>query len=127
MFGARALAIPVQYGQSMQITEYSHQNKIIWIAREMENVWFTAVYSAQTLELEYCSDLVIGFRLQKILLETKKMNPLFIRENSGYHIDNHINFNRSWGLGTSSTLLANIANWASVNPFLLHQRVSQGS
>ncbi len=127
MYGARALAMPVKYGQSIKITENSKYKKLVWIAYEFGKEWFRAVYSIKSLELEDTSDNFIGIRLQKILVEGKLLNPQFIDENSGYLVETNLNFNRQWGLGTSSTLIANIAKWANIDPFLLHWKVSSGS
>ena len=38
-----------------------------------------------------------------------------------------MNFNKNWGLGSSSTLINNISQWAEVNPFNLLWSVSNGS
>jgi mevalonate kinase len=127
MHGAKALAIPVKYGQSINITEYSGDNKLIWIANEHGNEWFKAVFSSKTLKIEESSDDDIGKRLHKVITEAKLLNPNFIDENSGYLVESDLNFNRNWGLGTSSTLINNIALWANVDPFCLHWNVSNGS
>ena len=98
ILGAKALAIPVKYGQSMNIREYSNENKLIWTAKEHGKEWFKAVLSCKTLILEESSNEVIGERLFKLLNEIKLMNPGFINQNSGYEIETDINFDRNWGL-----------------------------
>ena len=127
MYGAKALAIPVKYGQSINITEYSGNNKLVWIANEHGKEWFKAVFFSKTLTLEETSDDDIARRLHKLIIEAKLLNPYFINENSGYLIETNLNFNRNWGLGTSSTLINNIAFWAEIDPFRLNRKISDGS
>ena len=38
-----------------------------------------------------------------------------------------LEFNRNWGLGSSSTLINNIAQWAQVDPFILQNKIFGGS
>ena len=47
--------------------------------------------------------------------------------NSGYTLTHHLDFNRNWGLGSSSTLISNMAQWSGIDPFDLHFAVSNGS
>ena len=42
-------------------------------------------------------------------------------------MNTHLEFPRDWGLGSSSTLINNVAQWAQVDPFELHFKVSNGS
>ncbi len=42
-------------------------------------------------------------------------------------MNTHLDFPRDWGLGSSSTLINNVAQWAQVDPFDLHFKVSNGS
>ncbi len=127
MYGAKALAIPVKFGQSISITEHSGDNKLVWVAKEYGKNWFKAVFSSKTLTVEEYSDIQIVKRLQKIINEAKLLNQQFIKEDSGYLIETNLNFNRYWGLGTSSTLISNIALWANIDPFWLNRKVSNGS
>jgi len=55
------------------------------------------------------------------------MNPSFLNKDIGYQISTHLEFERLWGLGTSSTLINNIAQWAHVNPFKLLNKSFGGS
>ena len=61
------------------------------------------------------------------MLEARKMNPEFLNEKNGYHVKSNLSFPRNWGLGTSSTLINNIAQWAKVDAFDLLKRSFGGS
>ncbi|MDZ7743634.1 MAG: hypothetical protein U5Q03_18345 [Bacteroidota bacterium] len=61
------------------------------------------------------------------MIATAGINPGFIDYEMLYQVESRIGFEISWGLGSSSSLISNIAYWAGVDPFELHFKVSQGS
>ena len=69
----------------------------------------------------------------KILREAKKLNPDFLSDdegysdNKGYQVETQLTFPRDWGLGSSSTLINNIAQWAEVDPYELLWKAFSGS
>ena len=52
----------------------------------------------------------------------REQNQDFLAELKGAVIETQLDFLRNWGLGSSSTLINNIAQWANVNPFDLQQK-----
>jgi hypothetical protein len=54
-----------------------------------------------------------------------EMNSTFLQK--GGLVETHLEFDRSWGLGSSSTLISNIALWANINPYLLLEQSFGGS
>jgi hypothetical protein len=58
-----------------------------------------------------------------ILHEAYKLNPDFITNSNGYNITTELGFPKSWGLGTSSTLINNIAQWLQIDAFTLLKTV----
>ena len=126
--GAKALSIPTKYGQSL-IVEKTNKPNINWRSfDEKQNLWFEAI-----LIIENNSLLVegqenpISKKLIEILETAKKLNPNFLLDAIGYNITTHLDFPRDWGLGTSSTLINNIANWANVDAYQLLQLSFGGS
>mgnify|MGYP000666008402 CR=1 FL=1 len=69
----------------------------------------------------------ISIRLFEILNAAKKLNTDFLSTNGGFNITTKLNFPENWGLGSSSTLINNIANWANVNPYDLLELTFGGS
>ena len=61
----------------------------------------------------------IKHTLVEILHQANLQNPDFLASETGYKIETTLTFPRNWGLGTSSTLINNIAQWANVNAFTL--------
>lgn len=126
--GAEALAIPTVYGQSLEVKSIS-ENVLKWKSFDHEGrIWFESVFQKNgTLELLSFSEKKLSETLFEILLEAQKLNPHFLSEKSGLEVITKLNFPRDWGLGSSSTLINNIAQWANVNAFDLLKNSFGGS
>lgn len=118
--GAAALAMPVRYGQTLSVTESPAPGPtVLWRSLENGVEWFRADFMGATLSCSGASDPHICSVLRKILLEAKKMNPAFLRDPACFEVRTELEFDRGWGLGSSSTLVSNIAWWAGVDPYPL--------
>jgi mevalonate kinase len=126
--GAEALAIPTVYGQSLDVKSRS-ENGLEWTSLDEENqVWFEGKFQLdELLSIDTFSDKKIAQTLQHILAEAKKLNPKFLSEKTGIEAVTKLNFPKNWGLGSSSTLINNIAQWANVNAFELLKNSFGGS
>ncbi len=126
--GAEALAIPTKYGQYLEVEEIP-EKLLVWKSLdEHGELWFEAVVAIKDKNLYLNSEQnKVSETLLDILQATKILNPDFLSENHGFQVTTKLNFNRSWGLGTSSTLIANIAQWADVDAFTLLQNSFGGS
>ncbi|OAB79813.1 GYDIA family GHMP kinase [Cochleicola gelatinilyticus] len=129
--GATALSIPTRYGQSLKI-HTSESDLLHWKSFDIHNaIWFEATFknNGTTFQLHTCADtyLETAKTLLNILNIARKLNPAFLQTNTGYQISTHLDFPRNWGLGTSSTLINNIAQWAQVDAFTLLQKSFGGS
>jgi mevalonate kinase len=128
--GAMALSIPTKYGQSLTI-ECSDTSTIHWKSLDNNGViWFE--YSFVYSELNSTENHVkipnsTKDTLLKILQEAKKLNPKFLDGTHGWNVTTHLNFPQNWGLGSSSTLINNIAQWAKINAFELLGKSFGGS
>jgi mevalonate kinase len=121
--GARAFALPTKFGQSLLI-ENGSDNVFQWKSLDHDqSVWFEATipFSSIINNEQLDSTETIKNRLIEILHEAYKLNSDFITNSNGYDITTELSFPRNWGLGTSSTLINNIAQWLEINAFeLLH-------
>ena len=124
--GAKALALPTKFGQDF-VVEDSSEKKIHWKSLDADgSIWFDAEISFHTISENQQTDHVIKNTLVKILHTAFEMNPTFL-ESEGYAITTHLTFPRFWGLGTSSTLINNIAQWLSIDAYELLWRSFGGS
>ena len=124
MNGAKALAVPLKYGQCLKIEE-SSTAKIIWQTNIKYNFWFKAEFDKH-FNIIKSSDKRISNFLSILLKAAREIKPEFVGD-FGYDILSEINFDINWGLGSSSTLISNVAWWANVDPFQLFNKVANGS
>lgn len=127
--GAKALALPTKKGQSLVIEE-NDSGILIWQSFDCHNkIWYETkidikhFFNANPPK----GNSKFDETLFKILWEALQMNSKFLHKDLGYQISTHLEFERLWGLGTSSTLINNIAQWATVNPFELLNKSFGGS
>ena len=122
--GALSLAIPTKNGQSLTVKE-STQKGIHWKSfNENGELWFEAQFQLDDESLKDTNEIL--FQLITILKEAQKSNPSFL-VNEHIEVNTQFNFPQNWGLGTSSTLLNNIAQWAKVDGFQLLKNSFGGS
>lgn len=133
--GAKSLALPTKYGQDL-IVESIKEPQLIWQSfSENGECWLEAIFDLPKLRLanatfeavEDGGKDTIAENLNKILRETRKLNPAFLNSEKGFLVKTKLDFSRNWGLGTSSTLINNIANWAKINPYKLLESTFGGS
>ena len=96
---------------------------------ELGEVWFECTISFDEIATSQSFRTLddVKERLLQILKVTKSLNPRFLNSTQGYDITTHQDFNRLWGLGTSSTLINNMANWAKVDAYKLLEKTFGGS
>ena len=118
--GASAIVIPTKYGQTLQVTP-SAKEGIHWESRdENDLVWYTETFLYQENGIiAYDKNNPVSRTLHKIMMCAKQLNPSFLRDPQGWAVTTQLDFPRNWGLGTSSTLINNIAQWAGVDAFTL--------
>ncbi len=125
--GALSLAIPSKYGQSLNITSNS-SNKLTWTSIDNKNeIWFEGIFDLNTLKEKTATDKNTATTLSKMLHEARKLNTGFFTKSTGFNVITKLDFPRDWGLGSSSTLLNNIAEWANINPYTLLWNSFSGS
>ncbi|WP_100610076.1 GYDIA family GHMP kinase [Confluentibacter lentus] len=124
--GALSLAIPTIFGQSL-LVETIDEPKIIWNSLDDKgHVWFEDVFLIEQIAVSMPSN-DISKRLFQILNTAKQLNPNFLNTKNGFKITTSLTFPKDWGLGTSSTLINNIANWAKVDAYTLLEKTFGGS
>ena len=133
--GAKALAVPTTCGQNLTV-ESIQEPQLIWNSfTNTGECWLEIIFDLPKLRLvsatfETNNDGgkdVIAEKLKEILLEVKKLNPSFLNSGEGALVKTKLTFPKNWGLGTSSTLINNLANWAKLNPYELLENTFGGS
>lgn len=128
--GADAIALPTQAGQSLSVKyEQSFEPTLSWRAFDSNgDLWFEADFEFWNFDFvnKDVSDPKSIF-LQKLLRQARKQNKHFLREEVNVHVETKLGFPKDWGLGSSSSLIYNLAQWAYISPFELLFKTSQGS
>ena len=133
--GAKSLAVPTKFGQDLTIDKID-EPELIWGSFTNEGeCWFEAVFDLPKLRLKnatFKSDKegsaeFVAETLRKILNEARKLNPDFLQTDTGILVKTNLTFPQNWGLGSSSTLINNIANWANIDAYKLLWNAFSGS
>ncbi len=126
--GALALALPTKFGQYLNVNPVD-EPKIIWKSLdEKGKVWFEDSLTID--EITSASSKPrndVSNRLLQILQIAKQLNPDFLNDKKGFEVTTKLEFPNFWGLGTSSTLINNIAKWANVDAYRLLKLTFGGS
>ena len=126
MKGAMALAIPSKLDQELNVTS-TNTDFVYWKSFDEENqIWYEEKFFLNGGSLIYhgkknkISDLIVSLfdYIHKFNNPKKSIGNEFIWK---------LNFDRNWGLGSSSTLINNLSKWAKVNPYNLLFSVFNGS
>ena len=127
--GAKAFALPTKFGQNLIVEKGSNQ-EIKWTSFDSDgSIWFEDTFSFVDISKNNLSEEETSKRntLIEILHQGFLLNPDFIIESKGFSITTQLTFPRNWGLGTSSTLINNIAQWLEIDAFVLLKNSFGGS
>lgn len=126
--GAKALAIPTRFGQNLIVKSGNHQ-QINWTSFDADkSIWFQEIIHFFEIKNKQLSENKHSVKntLIEILHQAYLQNSEFLNQ-EGYEIETHLTFPRIWGLGTSSTLINNIAQWLQIDAFELLNKSFGGS
>ena len=106
----------------------TRKSDLHWFAYDQDGeLWFKAQISLMDFSPVKTTDDEKALYLQKLLKGAVRLNSEFLSKWNGFDVKTYLEFPRNWGLGSSSTLVYLVAQWADVNPLLLHFKVSDGS
>ena len=127
--GIECLALPTKFGQSLSVKK-NQSDEFNWLSYDNKNhIWFKEKYTINNRNsLSYHGKKnEISDTLLKIFNSIIKLNKLIFNDNIGYDFISKLSFSKNWGLGSSSTLVNNLANWAKVDPYELLKLTFGGS
>lgn len=123
--GAKSLAIPLRFGQSLSVSPLNSE-LISWKCFENKELWLDITFSP-SLEIIRTSDEQSALMVKNILSIIEEKNPSLKIRKGGLQFRFDIDFNRNYGLGTSSTLISLLSQWSGVNPYFLLDNSFKGS
>ena len=126
--GALALAIPTKVGQDLIFQEFDDEQSIIlWEGFHQNKPWLHVKidYKSWTI-LEANLEESANFLL-KVLQAVQNLSNSKFQSKTSYYLRTNLQFPANYGLGSSSTLMNNLANWANVDAFILNDLSLGGS
>ncbi len=134
--GAFGFALPTSYGQSLVVEEIE-RNQLHWISKDEKDItWFETTIDLKAfrshpeklhLDMAFQEETNTLKTLVQILTTAQKLNSKFLNTDHGYQVTTTLSFPRNWGLGSSSTLINNIAQWAQIDAYSLLWGAFSGS
>ena len=127
--GIECIALPTNFGQSLSVKK-TKSKEFNWISYDYKNhIWFKEKYIInKNNKIQYLGKRNnISDTLLKIFSSIFKLNSSVLKDNLGYDFISKLSFSKNWGLGSSSTLINNIADWAKVDSYELLKLTFGGS
>ena len=124
--GALSLASPTKFGQHLKLEE-NQSNLINWKSINYDGkIWFECTIKNENLEIKSTSSKRVSNTLIRIINLIREYSPSFLK-NQGSDISTNLTFDKNWGLGSSSTLISNLATLSGVDPYILNNKIFKGS
>lgn len=126
--GALALAVPTKFGQQLRVKQLSSNDGLIyWVAlNSRKQIWLNLVFNTADFSC-INADTPEAQRLSSILTEARNLNPEFLKDANDLAIETALEFPNEWGLGSSSTLIYAVSEWAGVDGYKLLTKTIGGS
>lgn len=126
--GALSLALPTIQGQKLSVIHSEKKDFFIhWQSIVQDEVWLD-FFLAENFEITLLKgELEKATIIQQLLKMVQQEKPLLLQNTFSYEIKIEADFPRNWGLGSSSTLIGNIAKWSGLNGFMLNEKIFGGS
>ena len=123
--GAKALALPTKLGQSLEVKPIESP-EIRWKSFDHNGkLWFETTLQLPSFEANVTNET--AKRLSECFLAIAKLQPSCFVAHNGFEMHSRLEFPQNWGLGSSSTLINNLAQWAKVDAYKLLAATFGGS
>lgn len=125
--GALSLSVPLRFGQKMTVKENDGTHSVKWKSMINNDFWFNTTLLLPDFRISETNHPELSETILRILVAAKSLNSKFLESKYEYKVDSVMDFNPLWGLGSSSSLISNIAYWAECDPFKLNYQIFNGS
>ncbi|WP_106916876.1 GYDIA family GHMP kinase [Chryseobacterium aurantiacum] len=119
--GALVLAVPTKLGQEFFFEEKDDARSLIfWEALHQDKHWLTAVIDYKNWQILETNIPASAEFILKTLKNVQQLSTTKFKTNFTYHLKTNLQFPANFGLGSSSTLMNNLSEWAEIDPFHLN-------
>ena len=126
--GALALALPTKWGQEFFVSEHPDGKSLInWTALHQGKFWLNAIIDYQNGKVVSTNIPESAAFVLKVLMKVKELSFFQLKDDSSYSIKTDLQFPANFGLGSSSTLMNNLAVWSEIDAFELNEKALGGS
>jgi mevalonate kinase len=125
--GALALALPLRFGQKLTVTQHPGRPILKWKSQINNNLWLYASILYENFTVAETNHPELAETLCRILSAARELHPEFMATAHEYLVTSEMDFDPDWGIGSSSSLIANIAAWAKCDPYSLNNMIFNGS
>lgn len=126
--GALALAVPTKWGQEFFVEErFDDHATICWTALHQGQTWFTAIIDYRIGKVLETNIPESAAFILNVLMKVKALSEVQLKINSSYTITTNLQFPANFGLGSSSTLMNNLGQWAAIDAYELNEMCLGGS
>jgi len=126
--GALVLAVPTKLGQELFYSENDGQKSlIVWEAYHQNQLWLKAKIDYKNWKTLETNDSKASEFILKTLKNVQNLSDTKLKSDTSYHIKTNLQFPSDFGLGSSSTLMTNLAEWANIDAFTLNEISLGGS
>lgn len=126
--GTLVLAVPTKLGQEFFFEEKQDgQSLIFWEAYHQNKPWLKAVIDYKKWQILETNITTSAEFILKTLKNVQNLSETKFKINDSYFLKTNLQFPSDYGLGSSSTLMNNLAEWSNINPFQLNTLSLGGS
>lgn len=119
--GALVLAVPTKLGQEFFFEEEADGKSLIfWEAYHQNNLWLKAVIDYRNWQILETNITSSAEFILKTLKNVQSLSEIKFKSSNTYHLKTNLQFPADYGLGSSSTLMNNLAEWSEIDPFHLN-------
>lgn len=126
--GALVLAVPTKLGQEFFFEETADgKSFVFWEAYHQNKLWLKATIDYKSWRIVETNISSSAEFILQTLKNVQNLSDIKFKNADSYHLKTNLQFPSDYGLGSSSTLMTNLAEWAQINPFQLNTMSLGGS
>ncbi|ASW75034.1 30S ribosomal protein S6 [Chryseobacterium piperi] len=126
--GALVLAVSTRLGQEFFFEESKDGRSLVyWEAYHQNQLWLKAVIDYHHWQILETNIQASAEFILKTLKNVQSLSETRFKSSSSYHLKTNLQFPADYGLGSSSTLMNNLAEWSGIDPFHLNNISLGGS